>query len=187
MIYLASTSPRRRRILKEFGIAFKPMAPDYTEENHPHASPGVLVKRHALGKAASCLSRIRQGTIWGVDTIVYCGRKIIGKPNNCRDAFKILGSLQGRWHTVYTGVAVLNVKNHHVQKKNVFFEKTRVRLRPLDHRAMELYFKKINPMDKAGAYAIQFKGANIIAEVKGSLTNAIGLPVERLVDAGKLI
>jgi septum formation protein len=182
MIYLASTSPRRRNILREWGIVFKVIYPDYEENNERDAflTPRALVKKHALAKGISCLSQIADGKIIGADTLVYCKGKIIGKPKNHEEAFQILNFLQGRWHTVYTGVALLKVKGHRLYEKKVFSEKTKVRLKPLGRRAITNYFKKINPLDKAGAYAIQSKGANIIAEVKGSLSNAIGLPIERV-------
>ena len=180
MIYLASTSPRRKKLLKEAGIAYKTLKPDYIEKNESHIPPAALVKKHALAKAASCISKISEGRILGSDTLVYCDDRIIGKPKDRQDAFEILSQLQGRWHTVYTGVAILDVQNGQIVGRNVFSEKTRVCLKPMDATAIKNYFKKINPMDKAGAYAIQTKQTNIIAEVKGSLSNAIGLPVEQL-------
>ncbi len=179
MIYLASTSPRRRKILKEQGVVFTTVAPDYEEKNWPKASPAFLVKRHALAKAMSCLSKIKEGMIIGVDTLVYCEKKVIGKPNHYRDAFKILSHLQGRWHTVYTAVALLNVENRRIQKKKIFMEKTKVRLKKLNSKAIANYLKKINFSDKAGAYAIQSK-LIIVQEIRGSFSNVIGLPAERL-------
>ena len=189
MIYLASTSPRRKKILKELGIVFKTVTPDYVEENTAGAAPkpASLVKRHALAKAVSCLSKVKEGRIIGADTIVYCQKRIIGKPRHYQDALRIAGFLRDRWHTVYTGVALLTVKGHRVRKKKVFYEKTKVRLKPMTRRETEKYFKKINPLDKAGAYAIQSKRASIIAEIKGSISNAMGLPVEKLTGRSSLL
>ena len=187
MIYLASTSPRRKKILKELGIVFKTVTPDHVEENEPKASPAFLVKRHALAKAISCVSKVKDGRILGADTIVYCQKRIIGKPMHYQDALRIAGFLRDRWHTVYTGVALLTVKGHRVRKKKVFYEKTKVRLKPMTRRETEEYFKKINPLDKAGAYAIQSKRASIIAEIKGSIYNAMGLPVEKLTGRALLL
>ena len=180
MIYLASTSPRRRKLLKEASIAFRAVRPDYEEKNYHRISPVMMVKKHALEKAVSCVCKVREGKLLGSDTLVYCDGEIVGKPKNMKDAFRILNLLQSRWHTVYTGVAVLEIKDHHIVKKRIFSEKTKVCIKPMSRLAIKSYFKKINPLDKAGAYAIQSKGANIIAEVKGSLSNAIGLPVESL-------
>ena len=183
MIYLASTSLRRKKILKQLGVTFKVIHPDYGEKKptgKQHASPATLVKKHSLAKAVSCASKVEEGMILGSDTIVYFSGKIIGKPKNLTEAFNILKQLQGSWHTVYTGVAVLRVQKHKIFRKKVFAEKTRVRLKPMSHIAIQSYLKKINPLDKAGAYAIQSNRTSIIAEVRGSLSNAIGLPVERL-------
>ena len=186
MIFLASSSPRRKKLLKEAGVIFRSICPDYDEKQSVGATrrvaptPSVFVKKHAFAKAASCVSRVKEGVILGSDTVVYFSGRVIGKPKNHADAFKILTLLQGRWHVVYTGVALLKISNRRIINKKVFVEKTKVRLRAMDRMAIEIYFKKINPLDKAGAYAIQSDKANIIADVKGSLANATGLPVERL-------
>lgn len=180
MIYLASTSPRRKRLLKEAGIKFKAIQPHYEEKNHHKMPPAELVKKHAVEKAASCVARIKEGTMLGSDTIVYCGGHVIGKPRHRPDAFKILSRLQGRWHTVYTGVAVLEVKGGKILKQKVFCERTKVKLKAMDRAAIKRYFSIINPLDKAGAYAIQSKNVGIIDAVKGSLSSAIGLPIEQL-------
>ncbi len=186
MIFLASTSTRRKKILKDLGVAFKTLRPNYDERQSVEATrrvastPSAFVKKHAFAKAVSCVSKIKEGVILGSDTIVYCDKKIMGKPKNRADAFKILGCLQGRWHEVYTGVALLNVRDHKIREKKIFMEKTKVRLRPMGYLEIRRYFKKIDPLDKAGAYAIQSKQSGIITDIKGSLSNAIGLPVERL-------
>ncbi len=180
MIYLASTSPRRKKILKDMGMRFKVLKPDYHESPLPGATPAKLVRAHALGKALSAARLIRQGRVLSADTVVYFRNRIIGKPRDMRDAFRILGQLQGRWHTVYTGVALLNVKAGKTVRRRIFVEKTRVRLRALDRTAMKAYFKRVDPLDKAGAYAIQASRDPLASEVRGSFLNAVGLPVERL-------
>ena len=180
MIYLASTSPRRKKILQKLRLRFRVISTSYEEKNETNKPPSVLVKKHALAKAVSCVSKVRDGIILGADTLVYCKNNIIGKPKNLKEASEILYHLQGGWHTVYTGVAILHIKHGRMLKKTVFSERTRVRLRAMNRMAINSYFKKINPLDKAGAYAIQSKQVNIVEEVRGSLTNAIGLPMERL-------
>ncbi len=132
MIYLASTSPRRKKILKDLGVLFKTLEPDYHEKPLPGASPTKLVRAHALGKALSAARMIRSGRVLSADTIVYFRNRIIGKPRDMKDAFRILGALQGQWHTVYTGVAFLSVKAGKAVRRRVIVEKTQVRLRPLD-------------------------------------------------------
>ena len=180
MIYLASTSPRRRKILKEMKVAFRALSPDYEEKGFSHSSPSRTVKDHALCKARSVAGKISEGIVIGCDTIVYFKKKIIGKPKNLKDAFRILGMLQGRRHSVYTGVAALCVKRSKIIKKIVFFEKTDVYLKKMGRKEIAGYFHKINPLDKAGAYAIQSRKHGIVAKVKGSFLNAVGLPAEHL-------
>jgi septum formation protein len=180
MIYLASASPRRARLLKEAGIRFQVLRSDYHERNVRGVRPSQLVKQHALGKALSAASRIQKGSILAADTIVYAGGKIIGKPAGLRAAEATLLRLQGRWHTVYTGVAYLEVDRQRVVRKRLFFEKTRVLLKGMATADIRRYFKRVHPLDKAGAYAIQDQAAGIVQRVKGSFSNAVGLPMERL-------
>ena len=180
MIYLVSRSPRRKKILKDLKICFKTLHPEYHEKAMPGATPAKLVRTHALGKALSALHFISEGKILSADTVVYFKGRIIGKPKNKKDAVKILGTLQGKWHQVYTGVVVLKIKNKEIVERLVFVEKTIVRLHPMGRLAILNYFKRVNPMDKAGAYAIQAARSPIVAEVRGSFFNAVGLPVETL-------
>ncbi len=178
MVYLASTSPRRKKILREMGVRFRILLPKYDEKRIPGAGPARLVRIHALGKAVSAAKLILNGKILSADTIVYWDKKIIGKPRNMKEAFKILGSLQGRWHQVYTGVAVLEMHSGKIKSRRVFVEKTKVRLKAMSTDQIRSYFKKVNPLDKAGAYAIQVKQGGVVEEVSGSFSNAVGLPIE---------
>ena len=180
MIILASTSPRRKRILKAMKVKFRSVSPDYHEHDPAGFPVRQLVKRHALGKALSVARKISDGTVLGCDTVVYFKRKIIGKPKNLKDAFRILGTLQGTRHEVYTGVAVLWIKRSKLLKKIVFCEKTVVRLRKMGRAEMAASFRRIDPLDKAGGYAIQSKNSGIFQILKGSYLNAVGLPAERL-------
>lgn len=179
MIYLLSTSPRRKKILREAGIRFKTFKPDYQEKKIAGLSVSALVRAHAAGKGLSALSRIADGIILSADTVVSFRKKIIGKPRDMRDALRILSLLQGQWHTVYTGVTVLRVSGGKIKKKDVFVERTRIKIYPMDAQGIRRYFKKINPLDKAGAYAIQSKHS-IVEEFKGLHSNAVGLPIEKI-------
>lgn len=187
MIYLASTSPRRKALLKRFGIPFQTLEPDYEEIHRSNLSPAQLVRVHALEKGRSCATLIRSGVILSADTIVYLNGKVIGKPKNKKDAFKILRSLQGRWHKVYTGVALIRVQTGKIKRKSLFSEVTQVKLKQMSEQEIKQYFQKINPLDKAGAYAIQSKQPNIVEAVKGSLANAIGLPMEAVLKRYKML
>ncbi len=180
MIYLASTSPRRKRLLKSARLVFKCVKPDYVEGGGLRGSPASVAKRHALGKALSAATRLSDGWVLGADTLVYHGGKILGKPANAGHALKMLGLLQGRWHTVYTGVALIKLKEGRAVVTRVFIETTRVKLKKMSAPEIAAYFKKINPLDKAGAYAIQSRHPNIVEKTRGSLSNAIGLPMEKL-------
>ncbi len=180
MIYLASRSPRRQLLLKNAGLRFKVKHPNYHEKPIPGAGPSKLVSTHALQKALSLAPKIKEGTILGADTIVYFKKKVIGKPRDLKHALSTLSNLQGKWHTVFTGVALIQVKNHQVLSKTVFYEKTKVKIRAMSQADIVKYFKKIQPLDKAGAYAIQSKHAGIVEQIKGSFSNAVGLPMEKL-------
>ncbi len=181
MIYLVSTSPRRRMLLKKAGYRFKILKPSYEEKRAgATTAPAVLVKRHALAKALSAVGLVKSGVVIGADTVVYFEGKIIGKPRDRSEAFKILGRLQGRWHTVYTGVALLDVGRKKPFKKAFFCVKTAVLLKPLSTRDIRHYLKSIPVLDKAGAYAIQSRHFDIVSHIRGSFSNAIGLPMERL-------
>ncbi len=179
-IYLASTSPRRLSLLKEAGIAVHKMKPDYEEVDKKHLSTRQLVKNHALGKAASMAGLVSKGVLVAADTLVIFRGKRIGKPKDMKGAFRILSLLQGKTHSVLTGVAVLSIKKGAVQSKIYFAEKTEVTLKPLSPEGIKTYFKRINPLDKAGAYAIQSQRQTIVSHIKGSYTNAVGLPMEKL-------
>lgn len=179
MIYLASTSPRRKRLLREHGIRFKVLKPAYHEKPLPRLSPRGLVSTHALEKGMSCLPLVKKGIVLSADTVVYFDKKIIGKPASIRAAVQTLLKLQGRWHEVFTGVAVLSIKNHRIVKKRQFVVQTRIKIKPMKRGEIVRYFKKVNPLDKAGGYAIQSRSASIVASVKGSFSNAVGLPMER--------
>src|SRR3989338_4954805 len=177
MICLASTSPRRKSLLKKAGLSFRVVALSYHEDKTIKASPIRLVCNHALGKAKSCVKKVKNGTILSADTFVYLHGKIFGKPKTKKDAVRMLGVLQGRRHFVYTGVAILKISDGKIKKRRIFTEKTQVWIKKLTLKGIRNYFKKVNPLDKAGAYAIQSCHGGIIQNVKGSFSNAVGLPI----------
>ncbi len=181
MIYLASTSPRRKTLLTKAGVRFRVIRPRYHEKHRRRMLPSRLVMMHARMKAESCLGKIKEGLILSADTLVYCKGKIIGKPKNLKDAARILGRLQGNWHMVYTGIALFRVEDGRLKKRDVFYVKTKVLIKKLSPIAIRSYFKKVNPLDKAGAYAIQSPHGGIIEKVRGSFTNAVGLPLEKVI------
>jgi len=186
VIYLASTSPRRRALLKRAGITFRILRPDYEEGKELKAPSSKIVQAHAVKKAKSCMGQIKNGTVLAADTVVSLDGKIFGKPKTMKEARLILGKLQGRRHFVYTGVAIFKLVEGRAVKRTVFFEKTEVRLKGLTARGIENYFKRVNPLDKAGAYAIQSPHGGIVQGVSGLFSNAVGLPVETILKKVRL-
>ena len=175
-VFLASASPRRREILKKIGISFSLVKSSYHEKFIPGLSPQELVTRHAVGKAQKAKIRTKQGLVLGADTLVFLNKRPLGKPKTLKAAFKMLGSLSGRAHFVYTGIALKNLESGKILTG---FSKSKVRMKKLSKEKIGKYFQKVNPLDKAGAYAVQ-EGPRIVAKVTGSRTNVIGLPVELL-------
>ena len=177
MIYLASQSFRRREILKKMGVPFRVIRSTYRERRIPGLTPQRLVIRHAVGKVRAAKPPQNARWILGADTVVWCRRKILGKPKNEAAACRVLGLLSGRAHFVYTGLALLDRKTGEMKTA---YAKTKVIFKRLSNLQIQNYFKHVNPLDKAGAYAIQSPRGGIVAEVQGSFSNAVGLPMERI-------
>jgi septum formation protein len=177
-IYLASKSPRRRKLLKQLGINYKAFSVNSVEDFLDGEHPVQCVKRLALEKMDIAKQRVDNSIIITADTIVVLGKKVIGKPTSKNDAIKILSMLSGKVHTVYTGFCVLNQKK---KKIIVDYEKTEVEFRPLNKDEIADYVKGGSPMDKAGAYGIQDDfGAVFVKRIKGCYYNVVGLPLTKL-------
>ena len=177
-IYLASKSPRRRKLLKQLGIKFKSFSVNTIEEVLDGEHPIVCVKRLANEKMTRAQMKVNNSLIITADTIVVLDRKVMGKPKNKTDAIRILSVLSGRVHTVYTGFCVLNQKTN---KSILDFEKTKVEFRQLTKDEILDYVGSGSPMDKAGAYGIQDDfGAVFVKQIKGCYYNVVGLPLTKL-------
>lgn len=177
-IFLASKSPRRRKLLKQLGIKFKSFAVDLHEEILDGEHPAQTVKRLALHKSQAAVKKINSGIVITADTIVVLGKEIIGKPKSESDAFKILSKLSGRTHTVYTGFVIENVFK---KKRIIDYEKTKVTFRKLSSLEIKEYIATASPMDKAGAYGIQDDfGAVFVKKIEGCYYNVVGLPLAKL-------
>lgn len=178
MLILASTSPRRRELLQSLGLSFTVDA-QHTEENVPAGlAPGVVVEMLALRKAQAVADTKKyDGLIIGADTIVVHNGEILGKPAGEKHAKEMLEKLQGDEHYVYSGVAVVNAQNGHAE---VTHQKTKVILNPISPEEIEAYVATGEPMDKAGAYAIQGIASIFVAGIEGCYFNVVGLPLERL-------
>lgn len=176
-IILASASPRRAELLRRTGVPFTVVTPDNVEEllnGHP---PDALAIRNAERKAAAVAARHPHALVIAADTIVVLDHEIFGKPGTLDEATQMLGRLAGRHHDVFTAVCLLH---RPFDTRLSFCERTRVWMQPLSAGQIREYFAKVNPLDKAGAYAIQEHGDGIVHHIEGSYSNVVGLPVERL-------
>jgi len=177
-IYLASKSPRRRRLLKQLNLKFKVIDVHYAEKFKNDEKPADTVKRIALEKMDKAKKFINNGIIITADTIVVIDDRILGKPRNEKDAERILKILSGKTHYVYTGFSLFNHKN---KKSITGFEKTGVTFRNLDDKEIQSYISTGSPMDKAGAYGIQDDfGAVFVKKINGCYYNVVGLPLTKL-------
>jgi septum formation protein len=176
-IILASASPRREHLLREMGLRFLVVRPDDIEELSGGAAPDTVAMHNAQRKARAIAGRHPDALVIGADTVVILDRKIFGKPRDHAEARRILGQLAGQRHEVITGVCLIH---HALDTELLFADTTRVWMRPLSSTDVSEYLAKVNPLDKAGAYAIQEHGEGIIERIDGSYSNVVGLPVERL-------
>lgn len=180
-IYLASKSPRRRKLLKQLGINFKVFSVNTPEDFLDGEHPVECVKRIALEKMELAKLKVKGSIIITADTIVVLHHKVIGKPVSKSDAIKILSILSGKVHTVYTGFCVLNQKN---DTMILDYEKTDVEFRKLLKDEITDYVDGGSPMDKAGAYGIQDDfGAVFVKRINGCYYNVVGLPLTKLYKA----
>jgi septum formation protein len=180
-IVLASSSPRRRRLLRELGVRFSVRVPDVDERPQPGELPGPHVRRLALAKARVVARQLAPGCgarwVVGADTVVVLDGRILGKPRDAGEAREMLARLSGRTHEVLTGVALVPVAGGRARSGVV---RSRVEMKPFDGAVIRRYVAGGEPLDKAGAYAVQGRGRHLVARVSGSLTNVVGLPLERL-------
>lgn len=172
---LASKSPRRIELMTLAGFDFKSV-PATGEENIPDGTlPCNAVLMLSRQKAAEIAEKYPSDTVIGADTVVALDNEIMGKPKNEQDAFDMLKKLSGKTHSVLTGVCVISPDKHiH------FYEKTEVEFYPLGDDEIWQYIASGEPMDKAGAYGIQEKGAMFVKRINGDFYNVVGLPVARL-------
>lgn len=196
-LVLASTSPRRKDLLTALGLTFQVQPSTIDEIMDPALAPEELVLNLAQQKTAdvfkslSAKSRDERLLVLGADTIVVLDGNFLGKPTDRAEAIDMLKRLSGRAHEVYTGVWLIVreedgrvIESHSCERSKVFF-------RSLDERELEAYVDTGEPMDKAGAYALQGIGAALIEKIEGSHTNIVGLPIPNVVsllrDSGYLI
>jgi septum formation protein len=176
-LILASASPRRTELLRQLKLEFEIVPGDAAEIFDEQLSPHELCQLNAHRKARVIAKKIPDALVLGADTLVFLEREVFGKPQNLDEAKQMLERLQGRTHQVVTGVSLIHLRAH---RERIFAASTDVTFRPLTTGQISDYLSKINPLDKAGAYAIQERGEMIVSEVSGSYSNVVGLPVEQL-------
>jgi septum formation protein len=178
MLVLASASPRRRELLAGAGIAFEVMPAEIDERALPDEAPHALAERLAREKALAVAERLGPAPrrlVLGSDTIVVLAGEVLGKPRDPEHAEALLGRLVGRRHDVVTGVAVVDSQR---LAPRSFTVTSRVTMRAAEADEIRRYVATGEPLDKAGAYALQGEGRRFVAVVEGSESNVIGLPLE---------
>lgn len=186
-IILASGSPRRKELLEQIGLKFE-VIPAKGEEIITKTVPSEIVCELSLQKAKEIADTVwnREDTdqeaqiIIGADTVVCLDGKVMGKPSDKEEAVKMLESLQGRKHSVYTGVTVLVRRPGQEMVCHTFFCETKVEIYPMEKRDIEEYADTGDPLDKAGAYGIQGRFAAWVKSIEGDYNNVVGLPVSAL-------
>ena len=176
-LILASASPRRAELLRLVRADFRIITSAALEVNYEHLSPLEICQLNAHRKARAVAKKYPDSLVLGADTLVFLDNEILGKPRTLTEARRMLARLQGRHHQVVTGVCLMHLRRH---REKVFAVSTDVLFHPLTSRQIRDYLALINPLDKAGAYAIQERGELIVSEISGSYSNVVGLPVEKL-------
>ena len=178
LIILASSSPRRKELLKQAGISFTVAHSEYEEDLNLKMKPRALAKYLALGKARAVALRHKEGIVIGADTVVVCGGKVIGKPADAKDARTILALLSGKKHEVITGFAIVDTKTNRIISRSVV---TGVWFRKITPSEIDEYVKTGEPLKAAGAYFIQGDGSKFVDKIKGDHSNIVGLPIKSLI------
>lgn len=177
-IYLASKSPRRKKLLEQVNLSFKILPVETPEIFRKNERPVDVVRRIALEKLDAAKEIIKEGIIITADTIVVIHGKIIGKPVDKNEAVRMLKQLSGNTHIVYTGFSIHNTVT---QKTITDYEKTYVTFRKLNIREIKEYVETGSPLDRAGAYGIQDDyGAVFIKKINGCYYNVVGLPLTKV-------
>ena len=181
-IILASASPGRKELLKKTGLKFKVEPSNYEENISPELEPHELAKSLSLEKAKLVAKNHKNALIIAADTFIVLEDKILGKPRTETEAKKMLETISGRQHSVITGFAIMDTEDHKVLSESV---ETKVYIRKLTSNEIAAYVKSKEPLDKAGAYAIQGLGSVIVEKIEGDYFNVIGLPLSALTESLK--
>jgi septum formation protein len=172
-LVLASGSPRRVEILERAGWPHEVIVAGIDESLRPQEPPATYVQRLARSKAEAVAQRLEEGLVLGADTTVVIEGQILGQPEDDADARRMLRLLNGKWHEVLTGVALVRIGG----ESRVDYETTRVRFAEMSGSEIDWYISTREPFGKAGAYGIQGKAALFIEEIEGDYFNIMGLPI----------
>jgi len=183
-LVLASKSPRRAEILTAAGWPFEASTAGIDETRDPAEDATTYVLRLARSKAAAVAERVAHGLVLGADTVVVIDGEILGQPGNREKARSMLRKLSGRWHEVITGVALVRAGTDRSIAKHVT---TRVRFGEMSDAEIDWYVGTDEPLDKAGAYAIQGRAAIFVKEIQGEYFNVVGLPVRLLYELSQKV
>ncbi len=181
-IILASASPRRKEILEKTGLAFKVDAGAYEEETPSGLRPRSLARFLSAEKAKAVAGKYRNALVIAADTFIVFRKSILGKPYTPKEARRMLALLSGRTHSVITGFTIMDTSTNRKISRSV---ETRVSFRKLERREIESYISSGEPLDKAGAYAIQGLGGALVRKIEGDYFNVMGLPLSEMVEALK--
>lgn len=176
-LVLASGSPRRRELLAQLGLSFEVCPSNVDETLEPGTSPAQAVETLALRKARAVAATCSEGLVIGSDTVVVLDGEMLGKPRDAEEAVAMLKRLAGRTHRVYTGLAVIDVATGDCR---VGHSVTAVQMDALTDAEIRRYVATGEPMDKAGAYAIQGIGATLVTHIEGDYFTVVGLPLHLL-------
>lgn len=176
-LILASASPRRAELLRQLDTPFRVVPSDAPEVHEDHLTASELAQLNAFRKARAVARKFPDALVLGADTLVYLGSRLFGKPRDLGHARQMLAELQAKTHQVITGVCLIHLRS---RRTRLVAESTDVRFKPLDAALIDRYVAAVDPLDKAGAYAIQESGDWIVEEISGSYSNVVGLPMERL-------
>jgi septum formation protein len=181
-LILASASPRRRELLRQLRLDFEVVSSEAVELLDEQLTVREAAQLNAYRKARAVAKKHPDALVLGADTLVCLETKLFGKPASFEEAYAMLESLQGRTHQVVTALCLIHLRSH---RQRLFAETTEVTFRALDAVKIQRYLNTVNPLDKAGAYAIQESGDLIVESIDGSYSNVVGLPIERLRDEFK--
>ncbi len=181
-IILASASPRRKELLEKIGLRFEVEPSNYEEDMQSGLEPHELAQKISLEKAKVVAGKHENAIVIAADTFIVFGGQILGKPHTAKEARKMLEAISGQSHSVVTGFSIIDTDTNKMLSRAV---ETKVYIRKLTPAEIDAYVRSKEPLDKAGAYAIQGLGAVFVEKIEGDYFNVIGLPLSALVEALK--